>query len=161
MEILVRNLKIIWRTEAMIAEHRKRLLMRQMGYVALAGMVALFGVFMLDCAAFFAMRPTIGDASSALVIGIANLIIALILVYSARGVEEGPELRSVREVRDMAIEDLTKEAAHVQSEVRALRDEVRNVEKAVRSFVKNPLDTITPAVLMPVISAVLKALSKK
>ena len=161
MEALVRNLKIVWRTESMIAERRKDIVMRQIGFLAIAGLVAVFSLAMLDVAAFFALRPVWGDARAALAVGLGNMLIAVIVAYYARGIVEGPEMRPVREVRDMAIEELAAEAAHVQTEIKALRDEVKNVEQSVRSFVKNPMDALSPTILMPLISAALKALRTK
>ncbi len=160
MEAFIRNLKILWRTESMIAENRMNIVMRQMGFLALAGLVAVFGLAMLDVAAFFALRDIWGDAQAALAVGLGNFLIAIVVVIFARGLTEGPEMQPVREVRDMAMDELAAEAAHVQTEIRALRDEVRGVERSVRSFVKNPMDAFSPTMLMPLVSAALKALRK-
>ena len=77
---------------------------------------------------------------------IAGGLLAIAVVYHARGIVEGAEMRPVREVRDMAMEELVAEAAQVQTEIRALRDEVRSVEHSVRSFVRNPMDALSPTV---------------
>lgn len=161
MEVLVRNLKIFWRTEAMIAENRMDMVMRQTGLLALAGLIAVFGLAMLDIAAFFALRDIWGDAQAALAVGLGNFLIALFFLYRARSIVEGPEMQPVREVRDMALEELVAEAAQVQTEIRSLREEVRGVEQSVRAFVRNPMDAVTPALLMPLVSAAIKALRKK
>jgi len=161
MEAFVRNLKILWRTESMIAENRVDMMVRQTSLLALAGLIAVFGLAMLDIAAFFALRDVWGDAQAALAVGLGNFLIAVLFVLRARSIVEGPEMQPVREVRDMALEDLAAEAAQVQTEIRALREEVRGVEQSVRSFVRNPMDSLSPALLMPLVSAALKALRKK
>ena len=88
-------------------------------------------------------------------------MIVILLVLYARQVKEGPELQPVREVRDMAMDEVAAEAEHVQTEIRALRDEFKGVEQSVRAFVKNPMDALSPAALMPLVSAALKAFRGK
>ena len=160
MDMLVRNLRILWRTEALLAEHKKNLIFRQMGLLAVAALIAVFGLAMLDLAAFFALRAYMSDAMAALCVGVANAIIAALMIAYAQNIKEGPEMRPAREVRDMAIEDLNAEAARFQAELVSLRADFRSMQQSFHAFVKNPMDAISPGALLPLITTALKALRK-
>ncbi|MGB5225357.1 MAG: hypothetical protein WBN49_09300, partial [Arenicellales bacterium] len=58
----------------------------------------------------------------------------------------------VKEVRDMALGDVEEELALAEAELISLKDEVH-------SFVRNPLDTLLPVAIGPLIGAVTRGLS--
>ena len=147
MERLVHGLKMLWRSERLIRQKELRLMTVKVQFNALAGLVAIFGLVMLSLAAFFALAPYGGQALAALAVGVADLVFAGALVAYARTLKPAPEVEMVREVREMAIEEIEEEFARAEAELVALRDEVRK-------FVRNPVDTLLPAVIGPLLSAV-------
>ena len=161
MDNLVRNLKIVWRTEAIIAENRARLVSRQIGLMAFAGLISVFGLAMLDVSAFYELQPRIGPSLAALIVAAANFVIALVLFLYAASVKEGPEIVPAREVRDMALKELETEASAAQAEISKLRDEIKGVAEGARSFAKDPFGTLAPQLLMPLVAAAVKALRSK
>ena len=56
MQLAFRHLRILWRAERVIAETRLRILLRRSMLYALAGLIAVFGLAMLNVAAFYALR---------------------------------------------------------------------------------------------------------
>ena len=151
MDRLTRDLTVLWRAERLIAQRRLAVVRRRTGALALAAMVALFGLALLDLAAFFALAPRIGPAAAALILGGANLALAgLAAAWAARQSVED-EIAPACEVRDMALEDL-------EAEARRAGDEIRGAVEDVRRLARDPLGALAPAALTPLIGAVLRAL---
>ena len=74
MNRISRNLSLLWRTESLIVQRRATAVRKQMGLLAVAGLIAIFGLAMLGIAAFFALKPFVGEASAALIVGVADLV---------------------------------------------------------------------------------------
>jgi hypothetical protein len=137
MERFIRSLKLLWKSERLLAEQQLKLATSRLGFSALAGLIAVFGLAMVNAAAFFALAPRWGQAWAALAVGLGDIALAAALVAYAQSLKPGTEIEIVKEVRDAALTDLEEEAALTQAEVAALRDEIRR-------FLRNPLDALLP-----------------
>jgi hypothetical protein len=151
VERILRSSKILWRSERLLAEHQLKLATERVQLNAIAALVAVFGLLMLDVAAFFALAPLWGNALAALALAGGNLVLAAALAVRARSLQPGTEIAMVEQVRDMATTDLEEEAALVEAELTALKDE------ALR-FVRNPVDALLPGLLGPLLGAAAKGL---
>ncbi len=156
MKHIAQSLKVFWRSERLIRQNDLRLATQKILFLALAGLVVVFGLVMLSLSVFFALVPHLGQAKAAFTVGGADIIIAAILVFYAKAIKPAQEVKMVREVRDMAINDIEEELARTGSELAALRDDVRK-------FIRNPIDTLLPAAMGPILGAVVKGVgsSKK
>jgi hypothetical protein len=156
MKHIVQSLKVFWRSERLIRQNDLRLATQKILFLALAGLVAVFGLVMLSISVFFALVPHLGQAIAALTVAGTDIIIAAILVFYAKAIKPAEEVKMVREVRDMAINDIEGELARTGSELAALRDDLRK-------FIRNPIDTLLPAAMGPLLGAVVKGVrsSKK
>lgn len=160
MQKVTRNLRVLWRTQAMLSEHRLSAMARKSGMMAGAGLMALFGVAMLDVAAFFWLYDTMHPGLAALIVGLANFVLAGALVLIARSDRESREITTVRELQEKALEDLEFEASLVQAEYHAIRDDLRGIKGQIQNIVSNPSSLISPQLLAPILSAALKAFKK-
>ena len=151
MERLMRSLRIFWRSERLLAEHQLRLGTQRVQFNALAGLVALFGLVMLSLAVFFALVPYWGQALSALTVGSVDLVLSIVLIAYAGSLKPPAEVEIVKEVRDMALGDVEEELAVAEAEIISLKDEVHR-------FVRNPIDTLLPVAIGPLIGAVTRGL---
>lgn len=107
---LIRHGRVLWRAERLIGEIRLRRILRQSGLFAFAGLIASFGLAMLNVAAYFALAPIWGNALAMLAVGVADLIIAGIFVLIAINPGSNAELELAAELRDHALEGLETEA---------------------------------------------------
>ena len=57
---MLRHIRVLWRLESGIAEGRIRLIVRRSVLLVLAGLTALFGLGMLNVAAFLALEIAMG-----------------------------------------------------------------------------------------------------
>ncbi len=151
---MIRSLKILLKSERVLIARELKLAFDRFQLVALAGLIAVFGLALLDVAAVFALQPYWGSSLSALAVGGANLLLALILIASAKSLSPGEEIEMVKEVRDMAITEIEEEVSRAQGEIVVLRDEARR-------FVRNPFDAFLPSILAPLFSTVVKGVTKR
>ena len=154
MERFVHSLRILWRTDRLLTRNEIRLLSKKLQINALAGLVALFGLVMLSLAMFFALVPYWGESLAALAVGGTDILLAALLMGYARSIKPAPEVEMIREVRDSALNDLKDEVALADAELRAMKDEVR-------SFVRNPVETLLPSAIGPLLVAVTRALNSR
>jgi hypothetical protein len=152
MEHIVRSLKTVWRTERMLGKNEFRLMIKKQQLNLLAGMVALLGLVMLSVALFFTLEPYWGSALSALAVAGVELGVAVVLIVYSGSLTLPAETEMVREMRDMALEDVEEEVALAQAELVSLKEEVHQ-------FIRNPVDTLLPSLIGPILSAVTRALS--
>jgi len=151
MEHIVRSLKTVWRTERILGKNEFRLMVKKLQLNLLAGVVALFGLVMLSLALFFTLAPLWGQALAALAVGGLELVIALVLISYSGSLSSPVEMEMVREMRDMALQDVEEEVALAQAELVSLKQELHR-------FIRNPVDSLLPSLIGPLLSAVTRAL---
>jgi hypothetical protein len=151
MERFVRSLRVLWRSERVLTEHQFELKAQQLQLVALAALIAVFGLVMIGVASFFALAPYWGNALAALAVGGIDLVLAAGLVAYATSRRPSAEIEMVKEVRDMALSDVQAEVAEVDAELVAMKEDVRRL-------VRNPIDVLLPAGMAPLMGAVVRGL---
>ena len=153
MNRISRNISIVLRTERMIARRHMAVIRNQTGLYAFAGLVSLIGLVMLNVAAFYALITVMVAQFAALIVALGNLVLAGALVLIAGRLSPGKELEPVTELRDLAIAELEAEAELAVAEARELSANVRRIAR-------DPLGTALPALLGPLISALLSGRKK-
>ena len=141
---IIRNLRLLWRADKIIAEMRLRHMLVGTGLVAFAALIAAFGLLMFELAAYFALVGVV-SAISAAILGAVNLTISLVLVLIASRRSHGQELGLANEIHDSAMEALQLEAKSVQVEVNHL--------------LHHPLQGVLP-LIVPLITAAISQLRK-
>lgn len=160
MDNIVRNLRVLWRAESIIADIRFRQMMTRSSLRGAAALLGLFAYGMANLAAFFALDQAWGPIWASVAVALGNLAVALLLLTIAERAKPGREMELALEVRNSALQALETDAQAVQSQLTELRDEVRGMRQAIIGFVRNPIDSIVPAMLVPLAGAVIKNLKK-
>src|SRR5579864_3996198 len=101
---MVRNLRVLWRTDRIIADIRMRHLLVGMGLRAFAALIAAFGLLMLELAAYFALVQIWSAILAAAILGVVNFAIAAILFAIAGRPPSGRELELASEIHDGSVE---------------------------------------------------------
>lgn len=153
MNRIGRNLSIILRAERMIARRHMAVLRNQTGLMGFAALVAAIGLVMLNIAAFFFLRSSLSPQVSALIVGLVNLGLAVLLVVLATHQNPEAELEPITELRDLAIEDLSVE-------LQGTMDEARDVAKNVRRIARDPLGSALPAMALPILANLIRLIKK-
>jgi hypothetical protein len=160
METLVRDLHLLWRAESIVADIQFRELMRRSEIRAFAALCAIFSLLMLNLAGFFGFQQWWGSVWAAVAMSAVDLIVAAVLLMLSGTTKAGHNLELARDVRQAALELLEAHAQVAQREVSALHEEVCRFRAALAGLAHNPLDTILPAIVVPLTRALLKALRK-
>ena len=145
-ENLVKNLRVLWRTDRIIAEIRMRHLLVGLGLRALAALIATFGLLMLELSAYFALVQIWTAISAAAILGAVNFVIAAILFAIAARPPTGRELELANEIHGSSVDALQLEARALQSQLSGM--------------IHHPLNGILPLLLVPLITIIIRSLKK-
>lgn len=151
MNRISRNISIVLRSERLIAQRHLAVLRRQTGLMAAAGIAAAVGLVMLNVAAYFALATQVSQSTAALIVALANILVAGILVAVASKSNVAGETAAVAEVRDMALED-------IEAELRLVAEEAKEAAEALKNMAKDPLGTLAPGVAGTIAKAVINHL---
>jgi hypothetical protein len=88
-ENVVKHLRVLWRTDRIIADIRMRHLLVGLGLRAFAALIAAFGLLMLELSAYFALVQIWSTISAAGILGAANFVIAAALFVLPLGSRRG------------------------------------------------------------------------
>ncbi|MGQ0681127.1 phage holin family protein [Bradyrhizobium sp.] len=144
-ENIVKNLRLLWRTDRIIAEMRLRHMLMSLGLRAFAALIAAFGLLMFELAAYFALVQVLSAIAAAAILGAVNFAIALILLFIASRRSLGQELTLANEIHDSAIDALQAEAQATQFQINRL--------------MHHPLEGVLP-LIVPLITAAISHLRK-
>lgn len=149
MDRFVQNLRVLWRVDSAIADIRMRHALARSGLNAVAALIAVFGLLMLELSAYFILLEIWNAAPSALVLGLINFAVAAVIFLIAARRQPGRELELANEIHKTAMDALQADARLLQAEVASLG-----------RVLKNPLDTALPALVVPLASLLLRTLRK-
>nr|WP_157285626.1 phage holin family protein [Bradyrhizobium yuanmingense] len=136
-------MRVLWRTDRIIADIRLRHLLIGLGLRAFAALIAAFGLLMLELSAYFALVQIWSAIAAAAILGAVNFAIAAALFLIAGRAPSGRDIELANEIHDTSIE--------------ALQLEARALQAQVSGAVHHPLSTLVPT-LLPLISIVVKNL---
>jgi hypothetical protein len=145
-ENVVKNLRVLWRTDRIITGIRMRHLLVGLGLRAFAALIATFGLLMLELSAYFALVQIWSAISAAAILGAVNFAIAAILFVIAARPPKGRELELANEIHGSSVDALQLEARALQSQV--------------SGAIHHPLNGILPLLIVPLITIIIKSLRK-
>jgi hypothetical protein len=145
-ENIVRNLRVLWRTDRIIADIRMRHLLVSLGLRAFAALIAAFGLLMLELSAYFALVQIWSPMTAAAILGALNFGIAAIMLAIAARPPTGRELELANEIHGSSVDALQLEARALQSQLSGM--------------IHHPLNGILPLLIVPLISIIIKSLKK-
>lgn len=145
-ERIIKHLRTLWRTDRIIAEVRLKHMLIGLALRAFAGLIAAFGLLMLELSAYFALTQIWNAILAAAALGVANFVIAAVLFAIGGRSPAGRELDLAADIHGSAVEAL-------QIEVQALQSQVTGV-------LQHPLNNMLPTVLMPLLSIIVNSLKK-
>ena len=145
-ENVVKHLRVLLRTDRIIADIRMRHMLVGLGLRAFAALIAAFGLLMLELAAYFALVQVCSAISAAAILGAVNFVIAGILLAIAARPPSGRELELASEIHASSIDALQLEARALQSQLSGM--------------IQHPLNGILPMMIAPLITIIIRSLRK-
>jgi hypothetical protein len=144
-ENVVRYLRLLWRTDRIIADIQLRHLLLGLGLRAFAALIAAFGLLMLELSAYFVLVQLWSAIAAAAILGAVNFAIAAALLLIAARPPKGRELALANEIHDASVD--------------ALQIEARALQSQVSGMIHHPLNGILP-LLVPLITIIIRSLKK-
>lgn len=114
---LSRNLKILLRTNTIIAEIHLRHIAARTGLFAFAALVASFGVVMLGVALFLALEQSMGPIWAAVTVGGGGLLLAFIVAIVGASLKPSRELALANQVSQSALDAVAADLRATQANV--------------------------------------------
>ncbi len=148
MNHISRNLIMIFRTERLIARRSLAVLQNQVVLVALACVVALIGLVLVNVSLFLTLGARMSPAAASGILAFANMCLAGLLAIGAGRLNIEKEIAPAVELRDMAIADL-------EAEVEDATQELRETVNVLKGLGKDPLGSLS-TLIVPLIAALLK-----
>ena len=131
IDAVTRHLRLLWRAESLVAEIRLRSLARRSIAAAVAALICVFGLVMLNIAAYAWLTPIWGAPLAALAVALGDFVIAGVLVLIASRGGEDPQLALATEMRDQAVE--------------AIETDMKLAAGGLGSLARNPVSLVGPA----------------
>ena len=144
-ENVIKNLRVLWRTDRIIADIRMRHLLVGLGLRAFAALIAGFGLLMLELSAYFALVQVWSAISAAAILGVVNFVIAAALFVIAARPPSGREIELASEIHGSAVD--------------ALQIEARVLQSQFAGMVHHPLNSALP-LLVPLFTMIARSLKK-
>lgn len=146
LEHLIRNLRVLWRADRIVAEIQLRRMLVSFAAGTFAALFAAFGTLMLELAAYFALVQTWTAISAAVLLGAFNFLLGgvIFLIASRRG-RDRSEFETAMALHNSAIE--------------ALQTQARSFDSGRHS--SSALEAILPAIVTPAIGMLVKSLRER
>src|SRR3984957_17736654 len=145
-ENLFKHLRVLWRTDRIIADIRMRHFLVGLGLRAFAALIAAFGLLLLELSAYFALVQIWNAISAAAILGAVNFMIAAALFVVAARRPAGRELELANEIHDSSVDALQLEARALQSQLSGM--------------IHHPLNGVLPLLIVPLITIIIRSLKK-
>jgi hypothetical protein len=117
-----------------------------LGLRAFAGLIAAFGLLMLELSAYFALVQIWSAILAAAILGALNFAIAALLFVIAARPPAGRELELANEIHTASVD--------------ALQIEARALQSNVSGMIHHPLNGVLPLLIIPLITIIIRSLKK-
>lgn len=145
IENVMRHIKILWRTERIIADIHLRHLLSAMLLRAVAALIGAFGLLLFELTAYFALAQSWNVIFTSAALGTINILAAGVLVLVARRKASGRDLAVAIEVHQETLEALALEA--------------REIPTGLLSLFKHPVEGLIGG-LLPLVPILIKSIAK-
>ena len=153
MRRIRQSLGTVLRMERLIVRHHLRTRAQHGALLAVAGILALIGLAMLNLAGFLWLAEPLSAGASAFLIAVFDLALAGVLVLSVVRRNPDRQIDPAIRIRDMALGEL-------QEDTDRIADEAGELARDLRRMVRDPLGSLLPSVIGPLLSLLLSQRKK-
>lgn len=133
MDETLLKLRVLTRAEITLAKaNARRMAARSRLYAIALGMV-LLTVVMINIAAYEYLSTLKGEAIAALLVALANGVLALLVLFAASRIQAGPEEEMVKEIRELALSELSADAEGVKQSFAQISDDIERIRSGFSS----------------------------
>jgi len=133
----MQKLRILARAEVALARIKMQRTGFQASLIAATALFALFGLVLLNVAAYHALLPHFEAAVAALLVAVANMTLAGAAITIALKARPGSaNEKAAREIRDLASDEIKKDFDEVRDEMNRISDEIVGIRAGISSIRK-------------------------
>jgi hypothetical protein len=133
MDETLMKIRILIKAETtLLKASARRAGMRGRLYAVAIGLV-LLTVVMVNLAAYQFLAETISPATAALIVGVVNAVLAVIVMVMATRIQPGPEEDMIKEIRELALTELSADMDVVKEEFNQVKNDLGKVKTGVSS----------------------------
>lgn len=161
MHEIIMKLRILARAEITLARiNAKRLANRAILYAIAIGLV-LLAVVMINVGAYQLLAETYNNAIAAFLVAAGNGVLAALLLFAARQFQPGPEEQIVREIREMALAEVTADVDEIKADFARLGADVNRIRTGFSALGSGGSIGIGLISLAPVIATIIEAVKQR
>jgi hypothetical protein len=157
----VQSLVVLQKAETLIGRMWLHVMARRLGLLALAGLIAVFGLAMANVAGFYALQVSQGPVWAATIVAVADFVLALVIALISRNLRPGAEIDHALEARKAAIETIQESVLDVKAGIDAIGDDIRGVKDSIAGIIHDPLDAALQGILLPAAQSLIGGLRRK
>ncbi len=160
MNDTIMKLRILARSEMTLARINARLMATRTMFYAVAVALLLLTVVMVNLGAYQLLAETYGNAQAAFIVALADGVLAGLFVLAGRMMKPGSEEQMVRDIREMALSDLTSDANAALDDFKKVGANLEKIRAGFSSFTGEGSRLASLASLGPVVAMVINALKR-
>jgi hypothetical protein len=160
-EDLVDNLHAIRQSDAIIGRLWFGAVTRRLGFLALAGLIGIFGLGMTNAAGFYALLESEGPVWAAGIVAAMDFALAAIVMLASRRVKPDPEIEQAFDARKMAMESIRADVSDLKAAADAFVQDIRDAKDSILEFAHDPLDSAVQKLLIPAATSIINGLRTK
>ncbi len=133
MDDTLLKLRVLTRAEITLARaNGRRIAARSRLYAIALGMV-LLTVIMVNLAAYEYLSSLKGETVAALIVALTNAILAILVILVASRIKPGPEEEMVREIREMALTELSADVDDIKQSFAQIGSDIERIRSGFSS----------------------------
>ena len=134
MDELLLKLRILARAEFTLAQIGAQRMANRIKLYSIAIGALLLTVVMVNVGAYQLLAETYSQATAAFLVAAGNGALAIAMVFAAGQFRPGPEEQMVREIREMALGELTADVNAIQQDFNELSADVKRIRSGFAAF---------------------------
>jgi hypothetical protein len=133
MDETLLKLRVLTRAELTLAKaNARRMAARSRLYAIAVGMI-LLTVVMINIAAYEYLSTLEGEANAALLVALANAVLASVIIFIASRIKPGPEEEMVKEIRELALTELSADADGIKQSFAQISSDIERIRSGFSS----------------------------
>ncbi len=161
MHDTIMKLRILARAELTLARINAQRAAKSAILCAIAIGLVLLAVVMVNVGAYQLLAETYSNAVAAFLVAAGNVVLAVVLLIAARQFKPGPEEKMVREIREMALGEVTADIDAIKADFAQLGTDVKRIRRGFSALGSGGSFGLGLVSLAPVIAAIIEAIKHR
>jgi hypothetical protein len=133
MDETLLKIRVLTRAEMTLAKaNGRRIAARSRLYAIALGMI-LLTVIMVNIAAYEYLSALKGEVVAALLVAMANAILAVIVIFLASRIKPGPEEEMIKDIKELALKELSADADGIKQNFSQIVSDIEKIRSGFSS----------------------------